>query len=248
MKLVHYKNHKFSILVVLISCLLISENVFTDNRFINTETMVSQEKKLESLANEWNVSVEEYHRYQSLMSGARGVWTPEADPLIVLGSHARSESERKRFAELYVRKEFERIEGELKFQNEVDSAWKRLFPNKSIFDDKQNTPELSGLLSGYIASRYAIFLKRNCEECLIVLKNHLDEVQRNKNLKALDIYVLETEGDDNKLREYISQNNIPVELIRKKRITVNHGNEYRGKKVPAVFVLQEGSDKWQLVD
>ena len=64
------------------------------------------------------------------MRGRRGVWTPGADPLLVLGAHARTEAERRRFAEAFVRAEHERVEGELAFERAVQAAWARLFPGE----------------------------------------------------------------------------------------------------------------------
>jgi integrating conjugative element protein (TIGR03759 family) len=46
-----------------------------------------------------------------------------------LGIEARNDAERRHYAKLWVRQEYERTEKELKFQREVDAAWKRLMPN-----------------------------------------------------------------------------------------------------------------------
>ncbi len=46
----------------------------------------------------------------------------------MLGTEARSDEERRRLAELWVKQEFQRTEAELAFQREVDNAWRRIFP------------------------------------------------------------------------------------------------------------------------
>ena len=70
----------------------------------------------------WRLSAEDWSRYEALMRGRRGVWTPGADPLLVLGAHARTEAERRRFAEAFVRAEHARVEGELAFERAVQAA------------------------------------------------------------------------------------------------------------------------------
>ncbi len=48
---------------------------------------------------------------------------------MALGLEAGSASERRRFAEMWVKEEYARGEKELAFQREVDAARKRLYPN-----------------------------------------------------------------------------------------------------------------------
>ncbi|HIH6044253.1 TPA: TIGR03759 family integrating conjugative element protein, partial [Proteus mirabilis] len=40
--------------------------------------------------------------------------------------------------------------------------------------------------------------------------------------QPFDIYVLGTKGDDNRLRAWARQKNIPAERVRKREITLNH--------------------------
>ncbi len=79
-------------------------------------------------AQTWGLTDEEWQRYQALMNGRRGVFSPDLDPITALGIEARTAEERRRFAELSVQQDFKRVEAELAFQREVDAAWKRLYP------------------------------------------------------------------------------------------------------------------------
>jgi len=77
----------------------------------------------------FQISKEESSRYKELLSGPRGFQSPNIDPLTLLGIESRNDVERRNYAELWVKQEYERTEKELKFQREVDAAWKRLMPN-----------------------------------------------------------------------------------------------------------------------
>lgn len=66
---------------------------------------------------------EELHRLKELREWLRGLQSPNLDPVSTLGIEARND------AELWIKQEYERTEKELKFQREVDAAWKRLMPN-----------------------------------------------------------------------------------------------------------------------
>lgn len=63
------------------------------------------------------------------MKGPRGKLSQDIDQLTALGIEARNDAKRRHYAELWVKQEYERTKKELKFQREVDGAWKRLMPN-----------------------------------------------------------------------------------------------------------------------
>lgn len=83
----------------------------------------------ESRAQEWNLNPLEWQRYKSVMAGPRGIYSPDLDPLSALGIEARSDEERRHFAELQVQAEAQRTAKELAYQRAYDDAWKRLYPN-----------------------------------------------------------------------------------------------------------------------
>ncbi|RMS09147.1 hypothetical protein ALP73_04530, partial [Pseudomonas coronafaciens pv. garcae] len=49
----------------------------------------------EMLARDWNLSPQEWQRYQTLMQSSRGVYSPGLDPLTALGIEARNDEERR---------------------------------------------------------------------------------------------------------------------------------------------------------
>ncbi len=95
------------------------------------------------------------------MNGVRGAQSPSLGPLSTPGIEARNDTERRHYAEYWVKQEYERTEKELKFQREVDAAWKRLMPNMLPV----NMGNAAGI-SHDSGGRLALFVREaNCQRC-----------------------------------------------------------------------------------
>src|SRR5699024_3163996 len=92
------------------------------------ETGVNESLRADALA--WGLDEEELDRYEQLMQGSRGIWSPGLDPVTALGVEAKTEQERRRYAEMLVEVEKARVERELAFQRAYDDAWSRLYPDE----------------------------------------------------------------------------------------------------------------------
>jgi len=78
----------------------------TNSRMVPAQVQPSADAVLdERQARDWGLHPEEWARYRQLMQGPLGVYSPALDPLTALGIEARSEEERRRYAELQVRAE-----------------------------------------------------------------------------------------------------------------------------------------------
>ena len=82
----------------------------------------SEAEHLDDARRAWNLSKEEWLRYQELVRGPRGYWSPGLDPIAALGIHATTDAERRRLAERFVEMENQRIQGELAFQRAVNTV------------------------------------------------------------------------------------------------------------------------------
>lgn len=175
---------------------------------------------------EWDLTPDEWRRYQQLKNGRRGVLSPGLDPLTMLGTEARSDEERRRLAELWVKQEFQRTEAELAFQREVDNAWRLIFPR--LLPVRQN-PVTTG--------RRALFVRENCPPCEHRLTQLLETGQ------PLDIYLVGSGGQDSAVRRWAQKQRIPAAKVSSRHITLNHDNgqwlKYSGRKMP-VLLQQEG--------
>ena len=198
---------------------------------VNTSTASEAKTK----ADEWGVTVEEWHEYEEVMTVQRGVWSPGLDPLTVLGVVAKTSAERKRFAELYVQTEYERVERKLAFEREVAAAWKRLYPNKKPV-------ERSRVAITDKVDRFSLVVTADCPAaCNSELERLFKRLEKNPSLQAIDIYVRDSNLNDRALRRFVQRAAIPIEFIQNKIVTINHGNIFEETlTLPAVFARRGG--------
>ncbi|MBK0123554.1 TIGR03759 family integrating conjugative element protein [Pantoea sp. S61] len=184
------------------------------------------------------LSDDEYSNYSKIMEGLRGKQSPNLDPLTALGIESKSDLQRRHYAELWVKQEYERTEKELKFQREVDAAWKRLMPNMLPV----NMGNAAGIAHDS-GGRLALFVREaDCQRC----DARLSAVLADK--RPVDIYLVDSEGSDQKLRSWAQQHHIPVEQVRERRITLNHdaGRWMRYGNGIMPVLLQQGASGWHI--
>ena len=81
----------------------------------------------------WGIGVDEVRRSRALMRGPRGAFSvANLSPLEILGIHARSDAERRRYAELFARAMHADTERVLAFSVEYEEAYKRLYPQDQV--------------------------------------------------------------------------------------------------------------------
>ncbi|AWO77401.1 TIGR03759 family integrating conjugative element protein [Serratia marcescens] len=201
-----------------------------------SEIQQSQANKTAQQGRQWGLSGEEYQRYQQLMDGPRGTQSPGLDPLTALGIEAQSDAERKKYAEQWVKQEFARTEKELKFQREVDAAWQRLGVLPVNMGNAAGIAHDTG-------GRLALFVKaKDCGQCEARLAAVLADN------RPVDIYLVDSKGDDSLLRSWAKAHHIPVDKVRARQITLNHDGgrwmKFGNGLMPVV--LQQGENGWTL--
>lgn len=196
------------------------------------------------IAREWGLTTQEWSRYQTLMEGPRGVYSPGLDPLTALGIEAKSNEERKHYAELQVRAERQRVDKELAYQLAYDQAFARLYPNEKVIQISSNPSSIGSTAQTALKSngRLAIFVQDNCTACIARLK----DLQAKK--QAFDLYFVGSQGDDEKIRRWAILAGVEPDSVRSRQITLNH-DEGRwlglglGGELPAV--VREVNGQWQ---
>ncbi|MEN4170685.1 TIGR03759 family integrating conjugative element protein [Serratia marcescens] len=201
-----------------------------------SEIQQSQANKTAQQGRQWGLSGEEYQRYQQLMDGPRGTQSPGLDPLTALGIEAQSDAERKKYAEQWVKQEFARTEKELKFQREVDAAWQRLGVLPVNMGNAAGIAHDTG-------GRLALFVKaKDCGQCDARLAAVLADN------RPVDIYLVDSKGDDSLLRSWAKAHHVPVDKVRARQITLNHDGgrwmKFGNGLMPVV--LQQGENGWTL--
>nr|WP_285160023.1 TIGR03759 family integrating conjugative element protein [Klebsiella oxytoca] len=206
-----------------------------NSQTVDTLLQTLEQQQMTRSAQEWGLTAEEWQRYETLKKGRRGVLSPGLDPLTMLGIEARSDEERRHFAELTVKQEFQRVEAELAFQREVNSAWMQVYPGVLPVQDLRS--EVSN-------ARQALFVKDNCPACDRKL------TQLMKSNQPLDIYLVGSGGKDEAVRNWAKKHNIPAEKVKSRQVTLNHDNgmwlKYGNGLMPVV--LQQGAQGWQRVN
>ena len=182
----------------------------------------------------WNLTHADWTRYETLMAGRRGAWSPDADPLLVLGAHARSAAERRRFAEAFVLAEHARVEGEFAFERAVQAAWSRLFPGQL------RIAAAAGRLPGSEVERYAMVLDRGCADCGGRIRDRLGSGV------PVDVYVRGA-ADDADLRRWAAEQAVEAAAVRSGLLTLNHGDGAPSGDAPAVWARIAGAG-WRPVE
>lgn len=149
-------------------------------------------------AAKWGVTLKDWTKYEHIMKGPRGVWSPGLDPITALGVAAETQAERRRYAELFVRTEFAKVERELAFQREVDAAWKRLYPETPRVRDFASTRARSQRPEQHepaTIERYALVVRVACAECDAIIASRFSQMIAEAQ-NGVDLYVVGTDSDE----------------------------------------------------
>ena len=170
----------------------------------------------------WGLTRQDWTSYQSLMQGHRGILSPNLDPITALGVEANTQAERRRFAEIHVRFEKQRVEKELAFQRAVDQAWTRFYPKAQLIDMnkiEQGQVAIAEQKAEQIKGRLLFFTTiKPCSACDNALSALLEQVNKGRQL---DIFV-ESAKSDAQIREWAKVHAIPLQQVRLRNITLNH--------------------------
>lgn len=212
----------------------------THTRAVSSQVQPNTDTALdERLARDWGLRTEEWARYRQLMQGPLGVYSPNIDPLTALGIEARSDEERRRYAELQVRAEARRVEKLLTYQRAYDEAWQRMAPGQlrvNLPATEARQPRNTG------SGRLAVFVKADCVTC----------VQRVQQLQAtgtaFDLYMVGSRQDDAHIRQWASRAGIDPAKVRARSITLNHdAGRWLSLGLPGELpaVVREVNGQWQ---
>lgn len=212
------------------------QSQFGSTTSVSTALQTLEEMQWKKSAQEWGLTTKEWQRYQQLIKGRRGILSPGLDPITMLGIEARSEEERRYYAELSVRLDFLRVEDELAFQREVNAAWGRVYPD--ILPVNVAEGDL-----GQGRHRLALFIRTDCG---VPCENKVASLLAS--LRPLDIYLVGSNGKDETVRTWARKLAIPVERVKAKTVTLNHDRgqwiKFGQGRMPVV--LQQGENGWQV--
>ena len=177
----------------------------------------------QSQATAWQLTDTEWLEYKRIMAGPRGNWSPDLDPVTVLGIEAESDAERRRYAELLARIEHGRSLKESRFQLEYDRAIARLYPRDRLY----------AAAPYHRAGRLALVAGLD--------DSGLGErIRRYAPIHGVDIFI--KDASNAQIRRWASETGLPPELVRTRQITLNHYNPATLPDTdrPAFFLQQAG--------
>lgn len=168
----------------------------------------------EQFARDWGLRTEEWTRYKQLMQGPLGIYSPNLDPLTALGIEARTDDERRHYAELQVTAEARKVDKTLAYQRAYDAAWQRMRPGAQRVMMAGATPSKPSTQA--VDSRIAVFVRADCALC----------DQRVRQMQAagtsFDVYMVGSLQNDAAIRQWASRAGVDPGKVRARAITLNH--------------------------
>lgn len=207
---------------------------------------------------QWALTETEWQRYLTLLQGIRGSISPRSlSPLEVLGIHAETSKERKKYARLWAKLLREDTEKTLAFQKAYQEAVQDLYGSQPLFEKTAlnslratqalgaGEPKRSQLQTG---DRLLVFMKvKDCKPCVELTRKVLVLSQQH-NLQV-DFYFTDTEEpqDNPKIIDWAKQQQLDPKSLAQKTLTLNHDQGTLRKisgnllsEVPAVYRLNGG--------
>ena len=179
---------------------------------------------VQSEAKRWELTTEEWTRYEELMQGVRGrLSDSNISPIEVLGIHARNDTERTQYALRWAKIMFEDAERVLQFQRTYDEAVRALTTAIPLVD-LALLPAAQAQSASPLAKtdRIMFFVKTDCSICDVLLADVLDQVAV---VQGIDIYFTDLSiGEGAAIKDWVQNKQIGVELIQAKQVTVNFDN------------------------
>ncbi|WP_211460859.1 TIGR03759 family integrating conjugative element protein [Collimonas silvisoli] len=243
----HYRALAFALLAMLLTTEIALAASPQRAETANTPSSASREQPMavaradEQKARDWGLRADEWMRYRELMQGPLGIYSPHLDPLTALGIEARSDEERRRYAELQAKAEARRVERLLTYQRAYDDAWQRLYPGMPRVSLSGGEPPQAAAAAAGI-DRMAVFVKSDCAAC--------DQrvLQLQSAGTGFDIYVVGSRADDAHIRAWAKHANLDPTKVRARTITLNHdGGRWLSLGLPGELpaVVHKVNGQWQ---
>lgn len=165
----------------------------------------------------WGLNEVEMERYQHIMKGPRGNWTPDLSPLQVLGINAESIQERRHYAQRLAVIEHDRLVRERAFEKAYLQEYAKLYPNESLY---MTTPPIAWKKREK-ERRKQLKITLPCESHSVCFKR-IAPTLANADTIPVDLYFygIESVGD---IQVWARDIGIDPDWVRQKLITLNVG-------------------------
>lgn len=202
-----------------------------------TETTIQLTQEDIAIAKSYKLSVKEMKRYKYLVEYTpRKFWSPNIDPITLLGIEARNVNEQLKYATKWIELEKEREIKEIAFDDFKNELVTKMFPNS--FAGKSYREIMNGdqkgfqtMLASFQSSRTVLFV--DAANCNVSCKTYAKRtINSSGSTNQLDIYFLNAESDS-VIQQLANDLSIPEGRVISGTITIQHdmGN-YNQLRVP----------------
>ncbi|MCD6047007.1 MAG: uncharacterized protein K0S08_654 [Gammaproteobacteria bacterium] len=224
---------------------------------ISTQEQTSQVKNtVIGTAQDWDLSENEWQNYQKLISGPAGKWYPQLTPAEVLGMYADNDQDEKHFAEIAAKEEHDKIARELSFNNAFHNAMLKLYSDEPVIKDFDmsvfNPAKGKSIAHGSTTvtleagDHLVAFVDTTPGLDFLAVPSLLGLIRNHPGV-YLDIYCAGNISDAD-IQLWAKMNNIPVDLVNKGLITLNHDNGklksiFGSGQLPQVMLVHNGQNQ-----
>jgi integrating conjugative element protein (TIGR03759 family) len=139
----------------------------------------------------WNITTDDWLRYEKIMQSKGQYLWKDLDPITVLGLNARTDSERKRYAEKLAKLEFSNAQKVILLDRAYNKAFHDLYGKLPVVDPSKlnigrakasllSVPKAS--VKGEFGDRYIAFVNTQCRACNSMVKQVLGSLQLGVSL------------------------------------------------------------------
>ncbi|MET0044717.1 MAG: TIGR03759 family integrating conjugative element protein [Candidatus Thiodiazotropha sp. 6PLUC3] len=165
----------------------------------------------------WGLSETETERYQRIMKGPRGNWTPNLSPLQVLGINAESVQERQHYARRLAIIEHDRLVRERAFEKAYLAEYAKLYPNAPLYEGAPAFAKTKKVKH----QRKRVNITLPCDIQSVCYKRIAPTLAKATS-KPVDLYFFGVESVDD-IQTWAREIGIDPDRVRQKLITLNVG-------------------------
>ena len=183
---------------------------------IMSYSMSNKTQRSSSVAELWGLTKTDVQKYNTIMQGPRGNFSPDIAPPLALALEETDHAEKVRYLTIYAKLEYDRTKKDLETSRLYDKIFKELFTepviDKSIlFADKPDYIKAS--------DRFVVFIDSRCTDCKGKLLAGLMKTSSFPN-NPTDIFVKNL-SEERELHQWATDNSIRVEDVQKGAVTLN---------------------------
>ena len=180
----------------------------------------------------WHLTEADWVRYRQLMQGPRGIWSPNASPISVLGAHTANPAELDRLAEIAARLAIEREVGERRWQLHVHQARQQLHAAELAAHDELAVP--ASRLAGNNAPSPA-GPNLDASDTLLVVAPLDCNIACQQTIARVMVsparihFFIEGATTDEQIRQWATDRALPLPDAMRGRLILNYANDIRQK-------------------